>query len=74
MQIIVKLFATYQVGRFKKELRLYPAGATAQTVIEELELKKDRLGSVLINGRVADLDQGLTDGDILALFPLVAGG
>jgi molybdopterin converting factor small subunit len=74
MQIIVKLFATYQVGRFKKELRHYPAGATAQTVIEELELKKDRLGSVLINGRVADLDQGLTDGDILALFPLVAGG
>ncbi len=74
MQIIVKLFATYQVGRFKQERRQYPAGATSQTVVEELELRKDRLGSVLINGRVADLDQGLTDGDILALFPLVAGG
>ena len=74
MQIIVKLFATYQVGRFKKELMNYPACATVQTVIEELELGENRLGSVLINGRVADLDQGLTDGDILALFPLVAGG
>ena len=74
MQIIVKLFATYQVGRFKKELRHYPACATVQTVVEELDLGANMLGSVLINGRVADLDRELTDCDIVALFPLVAGG
>jgi molybdopterin synthase sulfur carrier subunit len=74
MQITVKLFATYQVGRFKKELRHYPTCTTVQTVVEELDLGENRLGSVLINGRVADLEQELIDCDIVALFPLVAGG
>lgn len=74
MQITVKLFASYRVGRFKESLLDYPKGATIARVLEELQIPPGSSGAVLLNGHLSPLQQNLQDGDTLVLFPLVAGG
>ncbi len=74
MKIIVKLFATYRTGRFSVEEREYPPGTTVATIVKELELPEEELGIILVNSRHTDLAHVLSDGDILALFPLLGGG
>ncbi len=74
MKITVKLFATFQQGRFQIEQREYPAGTVVGSVVTELGIPEDALGIVMVNSRHVKLDRELVDGDILALFPLVGGG
>ena len=74
MKITVKLFASFRDGRFKEEVRDYPAGTLCRRIVLELGLKEEELGVVMVNGRHAPLGQELQDGDHLALFPLVGGG
>jgi molybdopterin synthase sulfur carrier subunit len=74
MQITVKLFATFRVGRFKAEDRNYPEGTDCRHIVADVGLKEEELGIVLVNGRHAPLEQKLLEGDSLSLFPLVGGG
>jgi molybdopterin converting factor small subunit len=74
MKVTVKLFATFQKGRFAIEQREYPPGTLVGSVIRELQLPQASLGVVMINHRHVHLDRELTDGDTLAIFPLVGGG
>ena len=74
MNVTVKLFATFRIGRFKVEERDYPPGTTCRDVIADVGLSEAELGIVLINGRHAALDARLGEGDTLSLFPLVGGG
>jgi sulfur-carrier protein len=74
MIVTVKLFATYRVGRFKIEERDYPAGTTCAGIAAAVGLEPAGIGIILVNGRHAEADQQLQDGDVLALFPLVGGG
>jgi molybdopterin synthase sulfur carrier subunit len=74
MQITVKLFATFRVGRFKAEDRNYPEGTDCRHIVADVGLKEEELGIVLVNGRHAPLEQKLLEGDALSLFPLVGGG
>ena len=39
-----------------------------------LEIKKEELGLVLVNGLYSDITLDLNDNDVLAVFPPVAGG
>ena len=74
MKITVKLFATFRVGRFKEELRDYPAGTTCGDVSADVGIGVGELGIVLVNGRHAPVGQALQEGDAVSLFPLVGGG
>ena len=74
MRITVKLFATFQKGRFVIEQREYPAGTIVGSIVAELQLPEEKLGIVMVNSRHVKLDRVLADGDTLALFPLVGGG
>jgi molybdopterin converting factor small subunit len=74
MKVTVKLFATFQKGRFVIEQREYPAGTLVGSVVSELQIPVESLGVVMINHRHVNLDRELTDGDTLAIFPLVGGG
>jgi len=74
MKIIVNLFATFRVGRFKRQQRDYPDGITGQQVVADVGVSEEDLGMVLVNGRHAPLKQVLSDGDSLSLFPLLGGG
>ena len=74
MQIKVKLFATFRIGRFKEKTQDFPPGTTVDQVIQELGILSCEPGVVVVNGRVAKLEQILVDDDVLSVFPLVAGG
>ena len=74
MQITVKLFATFRIGRFKQEQRDYAEGASCREVAAEIGLARKEIGMVLVNGRQATLAQTLQEGDVLAFFPLLGGG
>jgi molybdopterin converting factor small subunit len=74
MNVTVKLFATFRVGRFKVDQREYPPSTICREIIADVGLTEQELGIVLINGRHAGLDARLEEGDSLSLFPLVGGG
>lgn len=74
MNVTVKLFATFRIGRFKIEQRDYPPGTTCRAIIADVGLTEQELGIVLVNGRHAALETSLEEGDTLSLFPLVGGG
>jgi molybdopterin converting factor small subunit len=74
MQVTIKLFANFRNNRFNKEVRTIAPGVTVGAIVSELALTEEEVGVILINGRHSNLDQPLTEGDILSLFPLVGGG
>jgi len=74
MRITVKLFATFRQGRFDIEDRNYPDGTTVNEVVRDLNLSEPELGILMVNSRHVDLDRVLSEGETLAIFPLVGGG
>ena len=74
MQVTVKLFASFQTGRFKIEVREYTDQTLIETVVRKLNIPEEEVGILLLNAVHAKLDQPLNDGDLLAIFPLVGGG
>lgn len=74
MKIIVNLFATFRVDRFKQQERDYSPGITLREVVVDVGVNPEEIGMGLVNGRHALLDQALNDGDTLSLFPLLGGG
>jgi sulfur-carrier protein len=74
MQVTIKLFANFRNDRFIKEVQTIAPGSTVGAIVSELALTEEEVGVILINGRHSNLDQPLTEGDILSLFPLVGGG
>jgi molybdopterin converting factor small subunit len=74
MKVTVKLFASFQTGRFKVELREYPDQTLIGTIVRELNIPEEEVGILLLNAVHAKLDKPLSDGDLLAIFPLVGGG
>lgn len=74
MQVTVKLFATFRIGRFKVEAREMQVGTDIAQIVGELGIAEKELGIVMVNGRHAPISQPLAEGDTLSLFPLVGGG
>jgi len=74
MQITVKLFATFRIGRFTIEDREYPEGTTVGQIVRELEIPESELGILMVNSRHVGPERVMADGETLAIFPLVGGG
>lgn len=72
--ITVKLFATLQIGRFEIRNEQCADGITVRDIMEKHGLSKDQVLLILINGRHAEYDTVLADGDTVALFPPIGGG
>jgi len=80
MQITVRLLASYHryllAGHNSQDgypLHV-PAGATVSDVLPDLPIPPDEACTFFINGRHAQREQVLKEGDILAVFPAVGGG
>jgi len=74
MNITVKLVGMFCIGRFKKDVQEYPSGTKVVDVIEHLQLSRDVLGILLINGVHAEEQEILKDGDTLSILPMLDGG
>lgn len=80
MIIQVKLFATLRhyvpnsdrhLDRDKWDIK---EGATVAQVLEMLNLPEKEATKLLVNGRNADREKILNEGDVLHVFPPIAGG
>lgn len=80
MIIEAKVFSTLRHHLPKSEHRLegdtweVMEGATVGEVLTMLNLPDEEVRSILINGRKAEKDSVLRDGDVLHVFPMIAGG
>ena len=74
MKITVRLYGVHRSGRFKEEVREYPPGTTAGGVLEALQIQRHLLGTVLIDGVHATIEDPLTDGAALSILPILGGG
>jgi len=76
MKVTVKLFAFLRKGRFKANVIEYPEGTTVLQVLDALSITANErnIGIIFVNGHHASLESRLQEGDVLAIFPPVAGG
>lgn len=74
MNIRVKLYGVFRIGRFKDEIRAYPEGTRIAEVVRDLGFCEHLLGTVVVNDRHVSVEQELRDGDCLMILPLLDGG
>lgn len=74
MRVIVKLFATLREGRFKEDLAVLDDNSRVIDVIKKYNLPLKEVAICYVNGRDADNEHILHDGDTVSLFPPVGGG
>ena len=74
MEVNVKLFATLREGRFKAEKAHLEENSRVLDVLKKYELPLEGVAICLINGRDADNEHILKNGDTLSIFPPVGGG
>ena len=72
--IEVRLFATLRVGRDK--VCSFPPEeiATVKDILDKLNIPVGEAAILLINGFHSKPEEGVKDGDIVSIFPPVAGG
>ncbi|MEW5984585.1 MAG: MoaD/ThiS family protein [Acidobacteriota bacterium] len=74
MQATVKLYLAFRVGRFTTADVDLLDPATVDHLIQRLAIPGDSVGLIMVNGRQGERDTPLSDGDTVALFPVVGGG
>ncbi|SKC51680.1 MoaD/ThiS family protein [Maledivibacter halophilus] len=74
MSIEVRLFATLRKGRGKKVFFDFECGINCNKIIKKMNIKKDDVAILLINGRDGEFDRELEDEDVVSIFPPVGGG
>ncbi len=74
MDIEVRLFASFRDNRWKSKHLTIEERTSIRKIIDQLNIKEEELGIILINGKHSDVDTILKNEDILALFPPVGGG
>lgn len=74
MLLTIKLFATFQKGRFGVASREYPQGTTLASIAADLGIPADEIGVLLVAGRHAELEHAPAPGDTVSIFPLLGGG
>jgi sulfur-carrier protein len=72
--VTIKLFASFQKGRFAVETRDYPSSTTVADIARDLKIPVAQIGVVLVNARHVELDFCPAAGDVLAIFPVIGGG
>lgn len=74
MEIEVRLFASFRIGRFKCKRLTRDNETKIIDILNSLQIKKEELGLVLVNGSYRDTEAYLKDNDVLSIFPPAAGG
>jgi sulfur-carrier protein len=73
MNITVKLFASLRKDRFDIKNLEVENNTDVRTICSKLGIKDSSL-ILLINSKHVDFDYLLSNGDVLAIFPLIGGG
>jgi molybdopterin synthase sulfur carrier subunit len=70
----VRLFAYFRDNRDKVIYLNHEEFPNPQSILDHLGIELNTVAILLVNGRHAKADTQLQKGDIIALFPPVAGG
>uniref|UniRef100_A0A7V5XF06 MoaD/ThiS family protein n=1 Tax=Thermodesulfobacterium geofontis TaxID=1295609 RepID=A0A7V5XF06_9BACT len=72
--IKVKLFANLREGR-KKEVNFeFFEGINGRYILKTLNIPEKQVSIFLVNGRDKSLEEPLSNGDVVVIFPPVGGG
>ena len=74
MEIEVRLFASLRKYSNDKNRIELEDGANVHDFIERIGVPPSEVAIILVDGRHADRDQRLHDGEAVSLFPSIAGG
>jgi sulfur carrier protein len=75
LNVEVRLFATFRKGRFKKKnIEIVEENVKVLDLLNKLGIKEDEVALIIVNGRHSSVDRIMEEGDVLSLFPPVAGG
>ncbi len=74
MLVAIKCYATLRGYQPRDGVLEAQEGASVQEVLQGLGLPLEEAKVVFVNGRNASLEQGLQQGDKVAVFPAVGGG
>jgi len=74
MHVEVKLFATLRKPDVRQGQIRLTDGATVGDLLQRIEIPPADAAIVLVNGKHAQVERQLQDGDVIALFPPIAGG
>ena len=74
MVVEVKLFANFREGRFsEKELEL-PEESSIGDLLKYLKIPEKDAKIIIVNGLAVPVEQKLSNNDVIAIFPPIAGG
>ena len=74
MKIKARLFATLREGRGKEAFVEMNEGDTVQMLIDKLEIPKEDIAILLVNGLTGDVSAKLDPSDVVSIFPPTGGG
>lgn len=74
MEVEIRLFASFRKGRWKSKRLQFNDNVQIIDILDILQIDSEEIGMILVNGSYQAVDYNLNEGDILALFPPVAGG
>ncbi len=74
MKVTVKLFATLKKDYFESREFDCADGTTVRSLLDSSGIKDREYHITFVNGRHADRNEKLKDGDTLSVFPAVGGG
>ena len=74
MLIEVRLFATFRKGRFKEKQLELPEGTSISDLLECLKIPEKDARVLIVNGLAKSAEHKLNHHDVVAIFPLIAGG
>lgn len=74
MEITIKLYGVLRQKHFKEKVFVLPDGLTVKDVVGMFTLPDNLIGALTINGKHAQMEDRLQDGDELTILPLMDGG
>ncbi len=74
MKVEIRLFASLRKYGLPQEEMELVEGTTVGNLLEKIGIPPSEVAITLVNGRHAQKELPLNDGETLALFPPIAGG
>ena len=74
MLIDVKLFATFRTNRFKRKEVELPESSFVGDLLKHLDIAEKDAKVLIVNGLSVSAEHKLSNNDVIAIFPPIAGG
>ena len=74
MIVEVKLFATFREGRFSEKKMELSVESSVGDLLKCLKIPEKEARVLIVNGQAVSVEYKLSNDDVIAIFPPIAGG